>query len=181
MRGQAADGQQGILLNVVVGIVGALLGGWLISPLVGVGTINEGISIGSIVVNFLMNSLLVGPFGHVGLAFSTSTVALVNFLLLAVFMRRRLGRLGGRRLATTVLRVAVASCAMAVGAWFASELLSWLPLRGFGLHLIQVIAAMTLAALIFYGCCRVLRVEELDEAVNALGGKFIRLLRYRVF
>lgn len=35
------DGQQGILLNVVVGIIGALLGGWLISPLVGAGTINS--------------------------------------------------------------------------------------------------------------------------------------------
>ena len=29
------DGQQGILLNIVVGIVGALLAGFLISPLVG--------------------------------------------------------------------------------------------------------------------------------------------------
>ena len=47
------DGQQGILLNVVVGIIGALLGGWLISPLVGVGTINEGISIGSVVVSLI--------------------------------------------------------------------------------------------------------------------------------
>jgi putative peptidoglycan lipid II flippase len=55
------------------------------------------ISLGSIAVNFVMNSLLVGPFGHVGLAFSTSTVALVNFLLLALFMRRRLGRLGESR------------------------------------------------------------------------------------
>lgn len=35
------DGQQGIILNVVVGIVGAMIGGWLISPLVGVGTINQ--------------------------------------------------------------------------------------------------------------------------------------------
>jgi uncharacterized membrane protein YeaQ/YmgE (transglycosylase-associated protein family) len=35
------DGQQGIVLNVVVGIVGAFLGGWLISPLVGVPTINQ--------------------------------------------------------------------------------------------------------------------------------------------
>ena len=30
------------MLNVIVGIVGAMLGGWLISPLFGVGTINEG-------------------------------------------------------------------------------------------------------------------------------------------
>ena len=48
------DGQQGILLNVVVGIVGAFLGGLLISPLVGVGTINGGdISIGSILVSLV--------------------------------------------------------------------------------------------------------------------------------
>jgi uncharacterized membrane protein YeaQ/YmgE (transglycosylase-associated protein family) len=47
------DGQQGMLLNIVVGIVGAFLGGWIISPLVGVGTINEGISIGSVIVSLL--------------------------------------------------------------------------------------------------------------------------------
>jgi uncharacterized membrane protein YeaQ/YmgE (transglycosylase-associated protein family) len=47
------DAQQGILLNVVVGIVGAFLGGWLISPLVGMGTINEGFSIGSLVVSLI--------------------------------------------------------------------------------------------------------------------------------
>ena len=47
------DGSQGILMNVVVGIVGALLGGFLISPLVGVGTINDGVSIGSILVSLV--------------------------------------------------------------------------------------------------------------------------------
>ncbi|MDI1252372.1 GlsB/YeaQ/YmgE family stress response membrane protein [Thermomonas sp.] len=31
------DGQQGIILNVVVGIVGSYLGGWLIAPLIGGG------------------------------------------------------------------------------------------------------------------------------------------------
>ena len=36
------DAQQGIGLNIVVGIVGALIGGWLISPLIGGGTINQG-------------------------------------------------------------------------------------------------------------------------------------------
>jgi len=34
--------REGLLLNIVVGIVGALIGGWLISPLVGAGTINQG-------------------------------------------------------------------------------------------------------------------------------------------
>ncbi|MCU0943667.1 MAG: GlsB/YeaQ/YmgE family stress response membrane protein [Hydrogenophaga sp.] len=32
------DGQQGVILNVVVGVVGAMVGGWLLSPMVGAGT-----------------------------------------------------------------------------------------------------------------------------------------------
>jgi uncharacterized membrane protein YeaQ/YmgE (transglycosylase-associated protein family) len=35
------DGSQGIILNVVVGIVGALLGGWFLAPMFGTGTINS--------------------------------------------------------------------------------------------------------------------------------------------
>jgi len=48
------DKQQGILLNVVVGIVGAVVAGWVISPLVGAGTINQGnFSLPSLVVSFV--------------------------------------------------------------------------------------------------------------------------------
>jgi putative peptidoglycan lipid II flippase len=135
------------------------------------------ISLGSIAVNLVMNSLLVGPFGHVGLAFSTSTVALVNFLLLAIFMRRRLQRLEGRKLGKTVLRICAASLPMAVTAWLISELAGALPLRGLWLHLLQVIGTIGLAAVVFYFCCRWLRIEELPEAVTAVAGRFARVLR----
>jgi uncharacterized membrane protein YeaQ/YmgE (transglycosylase-associated protein family) len=45
------DAQQGILLNVVVGIIGALLAGFVVSPLLGIGTINQGLSIGTFLVS----------------------------------------------------------------------------------------------------------------------------------
>jgi uncharacterized membrane protein YeaQ/YmgE (transglycosylase-associated protein family) len=51
------DGQQGIVLNVVVGVVGAFLAGWFISPMVGVGTINQN--------NFSLASVLVSLVGAV--------------------------------------------------------------------------------------------------------------------
>jgi uncharacterized membrane protein YeaQ/YmgE (transglycosylase-associated protein family) len=48
------DAQQGIILNVVVGIVGAFLGGIVLSPLFGTGTINQSdFSIASLFVSFL--------------------------------------------------------------------------------------------------------------------------------
>lgn len=48
------DAQQGMFLNVVVGIIGALLGGWLLAPLFGTGTINQSdFSIPALLVSFL--------------------------------------------------------------------------------------------------------------------------------
>ena len=53
------DGQQGVILNIVVGIVGALLGGWLIGPLLGQGSINSGdFSIGGLLVSLVGAVLL---------------------------------------------------------------------------------------------------------------------------
>lgn len=51
------DAQQGVILNVVVGVVGAMLGGWFISPMVGAGNINDS--------NFSLGSLLVSLVGAV--------------------------------------------------------------------------------------------------------------------
>jgi len=45
------DARQGLLLNIVVGIVGAVLAGYVISPLVGVSTINQGLSLGTFAVS----------------------------------------------------------------------------------------------------------------------------------
>lgn len=48
------DAQQGILLNVVVGIVGALLAGFLITPLIGGASITDGaLNITSILISLL--------------------------------------------------------------------------------------------------------------------------------
>jgi uncharacterized membrane protein YeaQ/YmgE (transglycosylase-associated protein family) len=62
--------KQGIFLNIIVGIVGAFLGGLILSPLFGTGTINQG--------DFSISSLLVSLLGAVVLLF------IVNF-----FRRRR--------------------------------------------------------------------------------------------
>jgi len=53
--------QQGIFLNVVVGIVGAMVAGWFISPLVGIGTINQNnFSMPALVVSFVGAAILLG-------------------------------------------------------------------------------------------------------------------------
>ena len=60
------DGQQGLFLNVVVGIIGALIAGWFIAPMFGTGTINTN--------DFSMSGLLVSFLGAVVL------LAIVNLI-----------------------------------------------------------------------------------------------------
>jgi len=48
------DGRQGIILNVVVGIIGAALGGWLFGASFGTSTINQGnLSLSALVVSLV--------------------------------------------------------------------------------------------------------------------------------
>jgi uncharacterized membrane protein YeaQ/YmgE (transglycosylase-associated protein family) len=60
------DAQQGIFLNIVVGIVGAFLGGLLLAPLFGTGTINQN--------DFSMSSLLVSFLGALILLFIVNLI-----------------------------------------------------------------------------------------------------------
>jgi uncharacterized membrane protein YeaQ/YmgE (transglycosylase-associated protein family) len=63
-RMMGTDDQQGVLLNVVVGVVGAFIAGLLLSPMLGVGTINQS--------DFSLPSMLISLLGAVVL------LALVN-------------------------------------------------------------------------------------------------------
>ncbi len=51
------DAQQGTLLNIVVGIIGAFLAGLVLTPLFGIGTINQG--------NFSLPAMLVSLLGAI--------------------------------------------------------------------------------------------------------------------
>ncbi|MCU7369930.1 GlsB/YeaQ/YmgE family stress response membrane protein [Paucibacter sp. O1-1] len=56
--------QQGIILNVIVGIAGAMLAGWFVSPLVGVGTINQAdFSMPALIVSFVGAAALLAFIG----------------------------------------------------------------------------------------------------------------------
>ena len=47
------NSQQGLLIDILVGVVGAYLAGYFISPLLGVGTINDAISLPTMLVSLV--------------------------------------------------------------------------------------------------------------------------------
>lgn len=52
------NSQQGLLLDIVVGVIGAFLAGYFISPLLGIGTINDAITIPTMLVTLVGSVVL---------------------------------------------------------------------------------------------------------------------------
>ena len=52
------NSQQGLILDIVVGVVGAFIAGYFISPLFGVGTINDAITIPTMLVTLIGSVVL---------------------------------------------------------------------------------------------------------------------------
>ena len=52
------NSQQGTLMDIVVGVIGAFLAGYFLSPLFGVGTINDAVTIPTMLVTLLGSVIL---------------------------------------------------------------------------------------------------------------------------
>ncbi|HYN84764.1 MAG TPA: murein biosynthesis integral membrane protein MurJ [Pyrinomonadaceae bacterium] len=117
-------------------------------------------------------------YGHAGLALSTSCVALVNFFALAFFMRRRIRRLEGRRILSSFLRISLASAALSVASYLTYVwLLRRLGPRGLTAQLIEALVPIAVGGAVFVLAAKLLRVQELEQAVGAVAGRFLRRRR----
>jgi putative peptidoglycan lipid II flippase len=97
-----------------------------------------------------------------GLALSTSFVALTNFFLLLVFMRRKIGRIEASALVNSLLRIGAASAVMTAAAYGTHRLLE-------AHRYLDVTASIAVAVAVFGVSCHLLRVEELRDFLSVIG------------
>jgi putative peptidoglycan lipid II flippase len=137
------------------------------------------ISLVMIAVNFFMNWSLVTVLQERGLALSTSAVSLANFLLLHSILSRRVRGLEDRKTGIAVVKILLASAAMAVACWQLNELLGSPSGRSLGVKLGIVLLQIGSGAVVFYVSALALRVEELSAASRMFSGMLRRLARSR--
>ena len=126
------------------------------------------VSLFSIAMNFGLNWFFrfqLG-FGHRGLALSTSFVAITNFLLLYIMMRRYTTHLETAAMLVTLAKLAVAGAALAlvcVGTqWIFFQSLQSLRIWQ---KAIEMIVTVALGCAVFFGAAYVLRVAEVHDVV----------------
>jgi putative peptidoglycan lipid II flippase len=136
------------------------------------------VSLFSILVNFVTAYSLIHflHFGPAGLALSTSIVALINFGILLLLLRAKIGGIEGWPLAANFAKIVLGSGVMAVVCWLTSS----------GVH--RIIGPSTLERLVdlglsipaggaaFYGVCFWLHVPELKDAEESIARPLMRRL-----
>ncbi|HYM12964.1 MAG TPA: murein biosynthesis integral membrane protein MurJ, partial [Bryobacterales bacterium] len=136
-------------------------------------------SLASIATNYALNLAFIRVlgWGHAGLAFSTSLVATINFVVLMFFLRRKIHRLEGRRLLRSFVRILAASAGMGiVCAASTFSMRHWLGERALP-RLADLAFTIPLGLVVLYGLCRALRVEELQTATGAVLGRARAVLK----
>jgi len=133
-------------------------------------------SLASILINFLLNWTFVRGLrcGHGWLAFATSSVALFNFCVLFWFMRKRIGGINGRRLASSITRIGLATGAMGAACMGSSYLVEGALGASFGGRVADLALSIPLGMAVLFGACRVLGVSELDAASQAIRARLRR-------
>jgi putative peptidoglycan lipid II flippase len=120
----------------------------------------------SVLTNIVLNLTLVRVLGYRGLALGTALSALLNAGILLWLLRGRLGGIDGGRVGTALLKITVASIAMAVAAVEAHGALraTW-PGGGLLHHAVQLLGAIVAGMAVLALAARLLRIDEFETAV----------------
>jgi putative peptidoglycan lipid II flippase len=115
--------------------------------------------------------------GHRGLAFSTSLVATINFVLLYALMRRQTRRLETRQTLIGLGKICLAGALLALVCWAANHwwLDAWASLR-FLQKLAILFGAIAFGAVTFFGAAFFLRVSEVQDIIDVFRSRFRRAL-----
>src|SRR5207249_3210911 len=113
--------------------------------------------------------------GHRGLAFSTSIVATINFVLLYALMRQHTKRLETQRLLGALGKICIAGALLACICWAANHwwLDAWEHLR-FLQKSAALLAAILAGMTAFFGAAFLLRIDEVRDLVDLVRRKFKR-------
>jgi putative peptidoglycan lipid II flippase len=126
------------------------------------------------IFNLLFSLALMGPLRHGGLALASTLSAICQMSMLFYFLRKKIGRVGGRRIMVTAAKTVAASIPMAVAVYFFIRLADW---SATGLKVTKGVVlggAVGGGVLIFLFFAHLLRMEEMREAVKILQGRFAR-------
>lgn len=133
------------------------------------------INIFILLTNIVLSFLLVGPFGYRGLAFAYSASGLLSMVVLAVFLRKKIGRFGGKSLVQSAMKTAAASLVMGIAVVLVANGLEQVLDTSMKLmQVIQVGVGIGVGVVVFAGMAFAMRMEEANQVLRIVKRKLRR-------
>ena len=124
------------------------------------------IALGNLFLNGVLDYVLGKWVGVWGIPLATAICNIAGAWALVVVLRRRIRRIDGGAIASTTVRVCVASAVVGAVSWTIWRPLdSWLG-RSFPAQVVALGAALGAAVAVYLFCCRVLQVREMDALLS---------------
>ena len=115
-------------------------------------------------LNIGFSLALMGPMKHGGLALATSLASMCNVVILAIILKKRLGRLDGKSIAFSLVRTTIASLAMGIMLWALSNGCISIP----GGKIVNLAVPILAGILVFLFAARLMASPELSAVLNQL-------------
>ncbi|MDI6755545.1 MAG: murein biosynthesis integral membrane protein MurJ [Thermodesulfobacteriota bacterium] len=125
----------------------------------------------ALLANAGFGAVLMFPLKHGGLALATSLAAGLNFTLLVILLRKKLGRMGGRKILRSFLQSLGASLAMGVAAYAVCSGGPWQTDGATPEKIILLLGAMLTGTLVYGGVSYALKSEEMYAALEIIKKK----------
>lgn len=134
------------------------------------------VSAASVVVNVVLNLALVRVMGYRGLALGTSITAIVNASVQLLLLRREISGLEGARIGASLMRVLIASAAMAVVSVTVQAALEQL-ISGdaFAAQALRLALTIVVSIAALVAAAQLLRIREYAEARDLVIGRLRRM------
>ncbi|MFB0526334.1 MAG: murein biosynthesis integral membrane protein MurJ [bacterium] len=109
----------------------------------------------AMVANIVLNLILMRILDVGGLAFATAIASFINLSMLLLYLRKRIGRLGGKRVLLSLTKILFASSAMGIACVYFSRLLGQIN------KLTQVAGTILICIIIYVLMTHLLRCDEI--------------------
>lgn len=129
----------------------------------------------TIIINIVLNFILIKPLAHGGLALAYSIAGLANMILLLYFLKKKIGKIDGRRMTISFIKTLIASLFMGIIVYFSANLME----NNFDMNLkiyqiIQVLLSAFIGVVVYMITVSFMKMEEAQMALGLVLKRFKR-------
>lgn len=134
------------------------------------------LSLFTIAANYILNRIFLHlGFGANGLALAYSLTGFMDMTALLYLLRRKIGPLGMNKIIVSVLKSLIASVVMGVCVYYIAQYIEVIvPIGRKLFQAIQLMVAVGVAAVVYFGLAKLFKMEEVDNVLGVLMRRFRR-------